>query len=243
MAFSSKNVPKVKIREFEKGDAEIFLDGSSYVLYRNGRQENCLDITTNKEAKECYSSYELGYGDVLMSGLGFGILALWLAKKPEVKSIKIIEISQDIVDAFLENNTLPENVKIEIGDIEQYKTDDKYDCILLDHYEWSSANYKIKSMKNIASNIPNHDLIWIWSIEDVYLVKCYEIHAHHNYSLIMDHQVDFSDKWDYFRNEIVDLKTFPKISPDKINEYIYTYADFLNSKYVLLKDKFKDSSV
>jgi hypothetical protein len=240
MVFNAKDIPKIKIKEVLKGDMEISKDETSYILYRNGRQENCLNIKTNKEAKEVYSSYDLGYGDILISGLGFGILALWLAKKPEVKSIKILEISQDIVDIFLENNTLPDNVTIEIADAEKYTTEDHYDCILLDHYEWCSENYKIQSMQNVAKNVPNHDLMWIWSIEHVYTRKCYDgLYASARHQRYLSNQEDFSGQWEFFKNEIVKLQTLPDLSDDKINEYIYTYADFLNSKYVLLKDKNK----
>jgi|688.fasta_scaffold485106_2 hypothetical protein len=235
MVFNSKDIPKIKIKEINKGNIEVALDYTSYVLYRDGKLEDWINIHSNKEAKEYYSSYDLGYGNILISGLGFGILNLWLAKKEKVKSIKIIEISQDIVETFLKNNKLPENVTIEIADIEEYKTKEKYDCIFLDHhYTWTSANHKIKSIKNIAKNIPNHNLIWLRSIEDVYLRKCYDgMHANLATNEAFFQQKDFSEQWDFFRNNIIKLNTFPEISADKINEYIYTYADFLNSKYVL----------
>jgi hypothetical protein len=238
LVFNAKDIPKIKIKKIDQDDIEIALDQTSYVLYRDGKLEDWVNTETNKEAKECYSSYDLGYGNVLISGLGFGILNLWLAKKEKVKSIKIIEISQDIVEIFLKNNKLPENVTIEIADIEKYKTKEKYDCIFLDHhYAWTSANYKIKSIKNIANNIPNHNLIWLRSIEDVYLRKCYDgMHANLFSNQAFHWQKDFSEQWDFFRKNIIKLKTFPEISAEKINEYIYTYADFLNCKYVLKKD-------
>jgi hypothetical protein len=44
-------------------------------------------------------------------------------------------------------------------------------------------------------------------------------------------QPDFSDKWQYFKNEILKISTVPDLKNEKINEYIYTFIDFLNSKY------------
>ena len=64
------------------------------------------NLHTNHEIKEMYSSYDLGYGKILISGLGFGILPLWLANKPGVDTIHIVEISQDVVDMFLEKNLI-----------------------------------------------------------------------------------------------------------------------------------------
>jgi hypothetical protein len=87
MVYNSKDVPKVKIEVASKGDMEISVYNKQYLLYRNGKRENFLDAKTNKSIKEMYSSYDLAYGDVLISGLGFGHLALWVANKPEVKSI------------------------------------------------------------------------------------------------------------------------------------------------------------
>jgi hypothetical protein len=238
MVYSSKDVPKVKIEVVSKGDMEISVYNKQYLLYRNGKRENFLDTKTNKSIKEMYSSYDLAYGDVLISGIGFGHLALWIANKPEVKSVKVLEISQDILDVFLENNNLPNNITIEVADVEEYITEDKYDCILLDHYEYNSVNHRIKSIQNVAKNIPNHSLIWIWSMEDLYTIKCYDgLHCDSTNPRFIIDQENFSEQWSFFKNEIIKVGTLPDLLDDKINEYIYTYADFLNSKYVLLKDK------
>ena len=236
--YDRKTIPKVKIKEIFKNDIDIVKLGTSYVLYRQGKQENSFNIKNNKEAKELYSSYDLAYGKILKSGLGFGTLTLWLANKPEVESIKIIEISQDVVDIFLENNTLPDKVTIEVADIEDYKTNEKYDCILLDHYEKSPEFWKIRSMNNIAKNIPNHDLLWIWSMEELYFISCYEDKNFfwHN-PRFEKNQEDFSKQWKNFKDNIVKIKTLPDLTDEKINEYIYTYINFLNSKYVYLKQE------
>ena len=227
--YNVKSVPKIKIKEVFKNDIDIIKNKDSYMLYRQGKKEHALNTITNKEVKELYSSYDLGYGNILKSGLGFGVLPLWLSKKDTVKSIKIIEISQSVVDIFLENNDLPQNVTIEIGDIEDYKTNEKYDCILLDHYENAPVQWRLRSIKNIAKNVPNHDILWIWSMEDLYLKTCYNTEPYRENTSIIQ-QTDFSDKWDYFKNNIIEVKTVPDVQ-NKINEYIYTYADFLNSKY------------
>jgi hypothetical protein len=230
--YDSKKIPKIKIKETYKKDIDIIKTSeNNYKLYRQGKQENALNIKTGQHHKELYSSYDLGYGKILMSGFGFGMLPLWLASKENVESIKIIEISQEVVDIFLENNSLPEKITIEIGDIEDYKTSDHYDCILLDHYENSPTPWKIRSMQNVKKNVTNHDLMWIWSIEDVYLDTCYSLRATKEDPNFVKIQPDFSDKWQYFKNEILKISTVPDLKNEKINEYIYTFIDFLNSKY------------
>jgi hypothetical protein len=228
--YNSSLIPKVVIKETFKNDIDIIKNKDMYCLYRQGKRENMLHYKTNKEVKELYSSYDLGYGKILKSGLGFGILPLWLSKKESVESIHIVEISQDVVDIFLENNELPYNITIEIGDIEQYKTEEKYDCILLDHYEASPNQWMFRSIKNISKNIPNHDLLWFWSIENSYLLECYNTEINRYEELFLKEQ-DFSDQWNIFREEKLKVETVPLLSKEKINEYVYTYADFLNSKY------------
>lgn len=237
--YDSKTIPKVVIKEDSRNNVDIqkitYGPNEIYFLYLNGRQENTLNVKQNKQVKEQYSSYDLAYGNVLCSGLGFGVLPLWIAKKSEVKSVKIIEISQDIIDIFLENNELPKNVTIECADMETYKTDEQYDCLLLDHYEGNANNWKIRSIQNITKNIPNHNLLWFWSIEDVYVQKCFNIIAEVNNPDFFQNEKDFSSKWKTFKKDILKVETIPNLNEEKINEYIYTYIDFLNSKYVLLK--------
>lgn len=223
MSFDLTTVPKVKLGEVEKNDVKIFKKNDRYYyLFTNKGQVMMYDLYTNKEAKEMYSSYELGYGKILMGGLGFGILALWLANKPGVESIHIVEISQEVVDIFLSKNTLPDNVTIEIADVDTYKTDKTYDCILVDHYELTLAPDQIKSMKQIAKNIPNHTLFWSWAMESVYIVSCYNLDIHS-----LEDNKDFSDQWSHFKKEILGIPKLPDLTKDKLNEYIYTYADKL----------------
>jgi hypothetical protein len=225
MSFNLKTVPKIRLTEDEKNDVKIFKKNDRYYyLFTNKGQVMMYDLYTNKEAKELYSSYDLGYGKILMGGLGFGILALWLANKPEVKSIHIIEISQEVVDIFLSKNTLPPNVTIEIADVDTYKTDTTYDCILLDHYEFVSAIDQIKSMKQIAQNVPNHTLFWSWAMESVYVESTYNLDINFSLDEIIDNQ-DFFDRWNTFKKETLAIPTVPDLTEEKFKEYICTYAD------------------
>jgi spermidine synthase len=105
--FDLKTVPQVVIKEISYNDIDIVLDPTrpkTYRLLNKGNQWMMFDKYTNKELKEFYSQYDMAYGDVLVSGLGFGALSCWLASKPEVTSVTVLEISQDVYDIFLMNN-------------------------------------------------------------------------------------------------------------------------------------------
>jgi len=182
--------------------------------------------------KQLYSSYDLAYGDVLVSGLGFGILALWLCSKPEVNSVTVIEISEDIIRLFKNSNYIPDKLNVINYDMINYNTDKKYDVLLLDHYENQKFDWILEDIKKISSRI-KHTNMWAWPLEEIYLFKMY---ADENYIFLYDIfnkygcNKDFTTRWIYFVDKFFPEETMLKnIHKDKLNYYIYTY---FNQKYV-----------
>jgi len=227
MPFDINTVPAIRLISKEKNSAKIIkINNRVYNLFVDNKRQMMLDLHTNKEIKELYSSYDLGYGKILMSGLGFGILPLWLANKPEVKHIHIIEMSQDVVDMFLEKNVLPDNVTIQINNINDIKTDKEYDCILLDHYELTAAEDQLLNMQYIAKNIPNHKLFWSWAMESVYM----DIGIKGKFQDLLHLNNNTIEKWETFLLNTLKIPTVPVLSSEKINEYMHTYADLLEYK-------------
>jgi spermidine synthase len=235
MAFDKNTVPNFNIVPATYGDiviSKIDEDSLRFYLHKKGKQLMVLDTRTNREVKELYSSYDLAYGDVLVSGLGFGILPLWLASKPEVISIKVIEFSQEIIDLFLQSNEIPSNLTIELGDISTYVSSDKYNCILLDHFQdhlpESEYHLNLKSIKDISCNVPNHDVIWGWSLEHMFLTRKFEIPSHRFFTNPIDlRQFDLYSKWLEFVREDMDVPTVPSLSRHKLTEYVYTYYNYI----------------
>jgi hypothetical protein len=231
MAFDKNTVPQFNIVLGTSKDVIISSpskESNMFYLCKDNKQLMSRDTKSSKEIKELYSSYDLAYGDVLISGLGFGILSLWVASKPEVKSVKVIEYSQGVIDLFLQSNTLPKNITIELGDISTYESNEKYDCILLDHFqdlqpenEW---HLRLEDLKQISKNIPNHNVIWGWCLEHMFLYKKFNV----TLKQLFKNPVNFkkSDlyfKWLQFINDDMKVKTLPSLSEDKLTEYIYTY--------------------
>ena len=235
MSFDLKTVPKFGIQPGVSGDIKIFCHSKEpwiYYLHQGNHQLMMIDFRTNREIKELYPSYDLAYGDVLISGLGFGILALWLANKPKVKSVKVIEKSQNVVDLFLKCNQLPDNVSIELADISTYKSDAVYDCILLDHFPDHLPNNKqhltIEGTKQICLNIPNHTLVWSFFIEYIYLNKYFNLTWDDLVFNPVDlNQYDLYSKWSEYIDQDIIIPTFPKLTKEKLIEYIYTYFNYI----------------
>lgn len=214
--FDIKTVPPITIRPGKSGNVEIIDNETISLLLIDGKQYMVAKKKTDTEIRELYSSYDLAKGDVLITGFGFGILALWLASKPEVTSVKVLDWSQDVVDLFLRNNKLPDNVSVEIVDAKNYKTDKFYDCILLDHFQ-DGVPPTPEELQQISSNIPNHNLMWFWSLENRLLVE------YHLKELTAGRycQVDPMQHWEDFKNKYK-LK-FPELSKEKLTEYVGTW--------------------
>lgn len=214
---------KVNIKPGAWGKVDISFNGRIYKLSHSGKEWNVYDSVNNREVYEQYSSYDLAYGDVLLTGFGFGHISNWIASKPEVTSVTILEISQDILDAYLESNVLPEKTSVIITDADTYKSDKKYDCVILDHI---SNQMKPKSFyldfRKIAKNIKN-DLFWFWSIEMFYLKHYYNFTLDDLYKFPKDFKpFDFGLKWENFRKDF-GIDTIPSLDKPKLDSYINAF--------------------
>ncbi len=89
------------------------------------------------------------HGDVLIGGLGLGMIVLAIQEKPAVSSITVIENSMDVIAAI--RPQLPLNRKVEIikGDVFTYKPARKFDCIYMDiwFYPDDEAYEEMKTLK------------------------------------------------------------------------------------------------
>lgn len=216
-------IPPVVIKPGIYGSVEIEKKGRYFLLKHSGVEWNVYNQKNMREYHEQWSGYDLAYGDVLLSGFGFGQMATWVASKPEVKSVTVIEKCSDIVTAFLANNDMPNNVTVIIDDADKYSTGKKYDCIIYDHI---SNNVKPKEFyKDIVSCAKNiqHNVLWFWSIELYYLTYNYNITIDKLYSYPIDFLLfDFSEKWEELRKDL-DMKSIPSLPKDKIDSYINSY--------------------
>jgi hypothetical protein len=228
--YNAESVPSFFIKEGSSGNIKIVDKGKGFILYENNKFWMNSLKKNDSAIKQLYSSYDLAYGNVIISGLGFGILALWLCNKPDVVSVTVIEFSEDVIKLFKDSNSIPDKLNIVNMDIRNYNTDTEYDAILLDHYETESFDFILDDIQKISSKI-KHKNMWAWPLEEMYLFKMY---ANENHRVVHD-LVDKCDKdFSLLWNDFVDT-FFPKeemlknISSQKLNEYIYTY---FNKKYI-----------
>jgi hypothetical protein len=150
-------------------------DSNHYFLYVDGAQWMVTSSDFSHSKDTLHSQFDLAYGDVLITGLGFGILAKALAQKEEVKSVTVIEVSSDVIGQYISTNGLDEKLLIINEDASSYSSNKKYDCLLPDHYETQDIDWRLSDMDALAKRI-NHDVFWPWSIEEIFIRKCYPMY-------------------------------------------------------------------
>lgn len=227
MSYDFRSIPNFVIKEASHGSVDIVDHGNYFELYNNSDRWMIYNKDTDLEIKEMYSSYDLAYGDVLVSGLGFGILALWLCNKPEVNSVTVIEMSEDVIQLFKDSNVVPKKLNIINDNMITYNTEKEYDVLLLDHYERQTFDWRLKDINRICSRI-KHKYFWAWSLENIYIFKMYtsEIHPIHLKidKVLHEHAGNVSALWGEFIDRFIPQELFLKdLTNEKINQYVYTF--------------------
>ena len=232
MTYNIESVPSFTIKEISSGAVDIIDEGDFFALYNNGDRWMTYQKYHDTEIRQMYSSYDLAYGDVLVSGLGFGILALWLCSKPGVTSVTVVEFSEDVIKIFKELNDIPEKLNIIHDSMITYETDKEYDVLLLDHYERQTFDWRLKDINKICKRI-KHKHFWAWSLEVMYLIKMYTTEKNYMKSdigkILLQSKKNFSESWPEFIDKFFPEEyTAKNISNKKINDYLYTYFNRRN---------------
>jgi hypothetical protein len=162
-----EDVKGAKIYDLLRGnkDYEEFVSGTYLKLYDKELEEVVMSDTpmekkTNKEV------YDMANGNVLIGGLGIGMILLALQSKPEVKTITVIEKYKEVIDLVSPQLPLNEKVTIINEDIFNWipSTPMRYDTIYLDIWnEISGEDYKEhKKLRKKYSKILNNNNSKCW---------------------------------------------------------------------------------
>ena len=217
--FSYDTVPRFSIKPATIGEFSLSFEENSYRLCRNDAQLMCLYKPNYRELKEQYAMYDLAYGDVILTGFGLGILPLWVASKPGVTSVTVLELSKEVVDLFLLHNTMPEKITIVYADAKTYTTDEEYDCLFMDHFPDHKAWPVYKEVSQIANNI-HHKVLWFYSLESHYFRNYYGFKVVQliNHFPSLDNY-DLTLEWEKYAKAF-GLDTFPKLDDETLKYYL-----------------------
>lgn len=140
-----------KIEKFEVGESfRAMLDGimpGGYVKLTHYGEVVMSDTSMEKRTNKyfCYTAH----GDVLIGGLGIGMIIMAIQDKPAVRSITVLEKHQEVIE--LVARQLPFNDKVHIikADVFAWKPakGQKFDCIYMDIWNWINSDVYHEEMK------------------------------------------------------------------------------------------------
>jgi len=147
----------------------------------HGQQKQSTIILRDNEKKEVVMSdswmeqntnidfVRKASGDILIAGLGIGMIVLALQKKPDVKSITVVEKDNRLatfilsyIGPFLDRL----KVKIVVSDIHKFHTERYYDYIYCDIWN-NISNLNLREMDKLTEKFKdNSDNISHWRYDD-----------------------------------------------------------------------------
>jgi hypothetical protein len=134
-----------------------------YVRLR--RKDMCQDVVMSDTWMEKRSNRDVldhANGNVLIAGLGIGMVFSALTKKPEVTHITVVEKEQEVID-LVGSQFHYDNVTIVHSDIHNYETTEKFDTIYFDIWDniCGDSWQEIKSLqKKFKRNINRKNPMW-----------------------------------------------------------------------------------
>ena len=188
----------------------LIVDGAQMMLYTVGHEQ----------ALHFYSHYKLALGNVICTGLGFGVREQWLATKPEVNKITVLEKNKSVIDYHKDIGTQWSD-KIEIINCNANEYKGTCDFLSIDHYEKEDTKSIIESIKNTEKNIVSY-YMWFWLLER-WLDNGY----------IENNKKDFMNYQPWEKNNLkqsynklktfLDLKSLPDLSIKQLKEFVNVY--------------------
>lgn len=124
---------EIDIMEIKDTNFRAALSGISPGKYARLRVNGeCMMSETPMEHRTNRDFIRNAHGDILIGGLGIGMIILAIQDEPEVKSITVIEMNENVIDAVLHQLPINEKVRVLCMDAFLWKPDKKFDCIYMD---------------------------------------------------------------------------------------------------------------
>ena len=120
-----------------------------YVILIHGSE--CVMSDTPMEKRTNREFVANAHGNVLIGGLGIGLILLAIQDKEDVKQITVVEKNEEVIN--LVGNQLPLNSKVHIvnDDVFEYKPLFKYNTIYMDIWNYINEDVYNNQMKPLIS--------------------------------------------------------------------------------------------
>ena len=130
-----------ELQKFEINDNHIraIIDGIAPGKYiRLVHDGECVMSDTDMEKHTNLDFCTNAHGDIIIGGLGIGMIIMAIQDKPEVNSITIIEKNQEVIDIVASQLNLNDKVNIICADVFEWKPERgvKYDMAYMDIWNY-----------------------------------------------------------------------------------------------------------
>lgn len=141
-----RDVNNWKLQKFEikPGDIRAMFDGIAPGKYiRLLHDDECVMSDTNMEKRTNSEFCINAHGDIIIGGLGIGMIVMAVQDKPEVHSITVIEKNEEVIEMIASQLNFNDKVNIICDDVFSWKPDRgvKYDMVYMDI--WNYINSEI----------------------------------------------------------------------------------------------------
>lgn len=147
-----KEINGWKLKKFEitHKNCRAILDGilpGTYIrLIHDGE---CVMSDTGMEKRTNLKFCSKAHGDIIIGGLGIGMVIMAIQDKPEVHSITVIEKNQEVIDLVASQLELNDKVKIVHADVFDWNPEKgvKYDMSYMDIWNYVNETVYRKEMQ------------------------------------------------------------------------------------------------
>ena len=125
--------------EINYNNIRAIIDGIAPGKYiRLVHDGECVMSDTDMEKRTNLDFCTNAHGDIIIGGLGIGMIIMAIQDKPEVNSITIIEKNQEVIDIVASQLNLNDKVNIICADVFEWKPECgvKYDMAYMDIWNW-----------------------------------------------------------------------------------------------------------
>lgn len=140
-----------KIEKYHASGIAAMIQGITEGDYVSLKLNGSLVMSNTPMEKRTNSEFVFNAtGDVLIGGLGIGLIIMPLLEKNEVKSITVLEKYQDVIDCVLPQlkpYDKKNKLKVICADCFEWKTKNKYDTIYLDIWAYINKDVYNEEMK------------------------------------------------------------------------------------------------
>ena len=212
-------VPPV-IKPYNKNGVVVYQDKDSRWHLTVDGDQMMLYTVEHEQALHFYSHYKLAFGHVICTGLGFGVREQWLATKPEVTKITVLEKNKSVIDYHKDIGTQWSD-KIEIINCDANEYKGSCDFLSIDHYERHDTASIINSIKTTEKNIDCRSS-WFWLLERWLDNGSIESN---NKDYVYYQPWEKNDLYQSYNKlkTFLDLKSLPELNIKQLTEFVDVY--------------------